>query len=134
MHQNHTSGLVAFTKAEIGTQLARMNLVHVSIDEPDDRYWVVGGSFIEERMRENWLEAERPTEVRLIEQSSPSPGSASTSTGVEPGKVVVTLRPGETARVVAVYHGQDSDGFKVKLADGTEGLILAGDTFKVVTR
>ena len=82
--------------------------------------------------RENWLEAERPTEVRLIEQSSPSPGSA--STGVEPGKVVAILRPGETARVVAVYHGQDSDGFKVQLADGTEGLILAGDTFKVVSR
>jgi len=82
--------------------------------------------------RENWLEAERPTEVRLIEQSSPSPGSA--NTGVEPGKVVATLRPGETARVVAVYHGQDSDGFKVQLADGTEGLIMASDTFKVVSR
>lgn len=82
--------------------------------------------------RENWLEAERPTEVRLIEQSSPSPGSASTR--VEPGKVVATLRPGETARVVAVYRGQDSDGFKVQLADGTEGLIMASDTFKVVSR
>lgn len=82
--------------------------------------------------RENWLEAERPTEVRLIEQSLPSPGAA--STGVEPGKVVATLKPGETARVVAVYHGQDSDGFKVQLADGTEGLILAGDTYKVVSR
>jgi hypothetical protein len=82
--------------------------------------------------RENWLEAERPTEVRSIEQSSTSPESA--STGVEPGKVVATLKPGETARVVAVYYGQDSDGFKVKLADGTEGLILAGDTFKVVSR
>lgn len=82
--------------------------------------------------RENWLEAERPTEVRLIEESSPSPGAA--STGVEPGNVVATLRPGETARVAAVYHGQDSDGFKVQLADGTEGLILAGDTFKVVSR
>jgi len=82
--------------------------------------------------RENWLEAERPTEVRLIEQSSPSPGAA--NTGVEPGKVVATLQPGETARVVAVYHGQDSDGFKVQLADGTEGLIMVSDTFKVVSR
>jgi len=82
--------------------------------------------------RENWLEAERPTEVRLIEQSSPSPGSA--STGVEPGKVVATLQPGETARVIAVYHGQDSDGFKVQLADGAEGLIMVSDTFKVVSR
>jgi hypothetical protein len=33
-----------------------------------------------------------------------------------------------------VYHGQDSDGFKVQLADGTEGLIMASDTFKVVSR
>jgi hypothetical protein len=82
--------------------------------------------------RENWLEAERPTEVRLIEESSPSPGAA--STGVEPGKVLATLKPGEAARVVAVYHGQDSDGFKVKLADGTEGLIMASDAFKVVSR
>jgi hypothetical protein len=82
--------------------------------------------------RENILEIVKPTDVRSIEQSSSSPGSA--STGLEPGKVVATLKAGETARVVGVYHGQDSDGFKVKLADGTEGLILAGDTFKVVSR
>lgn len=82
--------------------------------------------------RENILEIVKPTEVRSIEQSSSSPGSS--STGLEPGKVVATLKAGETARVVGVYHGQDSDGFKVKLADGTEGLIMAGDTFKVVSR
>ncbi|NGZ11540.1 MAG: hypothetical protein CV088_19580 [Nitrospira sp. LK70] len=82
--------------------------------------------------RENILAIEKPTDVRSIEQSPSSPGSA--STGVEPGKVVATLKPGETARVVGVYHGQDHDGFKVKLGDGTEGLILAGDTFRVTTR
>ena len=82
--------------------------------------------------RENFLEIEMPTEVRSIEQLSSSPGAA--STGVEPGKVIATLKAGETAHVVAVYHGENFDGFKVKLADGTEGLILAGDTFKVVTR
>ena len=82
--------------------------------------------------RENMLEIVKPTEVRSIEQSSSSPGSA--SVGIGPGKVIVTLKAGETARVLGVYHGQDHDGFKVKLADGTEGLILAGDTFKVVSR
>ena len=82
--------------------------------------------------RENILESVELTEVRSIEQSSASPGSA--STGVEPGKLLMTVKAGETARVVAVYHGQDSDGFKVELANGTEGLILAGDTFKVVSR
>lgn len=46
----------------------------------------------------------------------------------------MTLNAGETARAVGVYHDQDYDGFKVKLADGTEGLIIAGDTFKVVSK
>ena len=82
--------------------------------------------------RENILEIVKPTEVRSIEQSSSSSGSA--STGLEPGKVIVTLKAGDTAKVAGVYHGQDADGFKVKLADGTEGLILAGDTFTVVSR
>lgn len=82
--------------------------------------------------RENVLEIEMPTEIRSIEQVSSSAGSV--STGVEPGKVIATLKAGETAHVVAVYHGQNFDGFKVKLADGTEGLVMAGDTFKVVSR
>lgn len=82
--------------------------------------------------RENFLEIEMPTDLRSIEQASSSTGSA--STGVEPGKVITTLKPGETAHVVAVYHGENFDGFKVKLADGTEGLIMAGDTFKFVSR
>ena len=82
--------------------------------------------------RENFLEIEMPTDLRSIEQVSSSAGSA--STGIEPGKVIATLKAGETAHVVAVYHGENFDGFKVKLADGTEGLILAGDTFKVVSR
>ncbi len=82
--------------------------------------------------RETILVIEKPTEVHSIEQSPSSP--ASSSANLEPGKVIVTLKAGETARAVGVYHGQDYDGFKVKLADGTEGLIIAGDTFKVVSR
>ena len=82
--------------------------------------------------RENFLEIEMPTDLRSIEQMPSSAGSA--STGVEPGKVIMTLRAGETAHVVAVYHGENFDGFKVTLADGTEGLIMAGDTFRFVSR
>lgn len=81
--------------------------------------------------RENILELLKLTEVRSIEKSSSSPGSA--SRGVEPGKVLMALKAGETAQVVAVYHGQDSDSLKVKLANGAEGLILAGAIFKVVS-
>ena len=81
--------------------------------------------------RETVLVIEQPTEVHAITQASPSqdPGA-----NVQPGKVIATLKSGETARAVGVYHGQDHDGFKVKLADGTEGLIMAGETFKVVSR
>ena len=81
--------------------------------------------------RETVLVIEQPTEVHAITQASPSqdPG-----TNVQPGNVIATLKSGETARAVGVYHGQDHDGFKVKLADGTEGLIMAGETFKVVSR
>lgn len=126
----------------------------------------LGGSFIEERMRESmWLHAvkrrfcecfavpallimsaalilgcdhretilvvEKPTEVHSIDQTPSS--SDSQSAGFQPGKVITILKAGETATAVGVYHGQDHDGFKIKLADGTEGLILAGDTFRVVT-
>ena len=101
--------------------------------------WTLVGSFIFIAVisagcgeRENFLEIEMPTDLRSIEQVSSLAGSA--STGAEPGKVIATLKAGETAHVVAVYHGENFDGFKVKLADDTEGLILAGDTFKVVSR
>ena len=81
--------------------------------------------------RETVLVIEQPTEVRAITQASPAqdPG-----TNVQPGNVIATLKSGEMARAVGVYHGQNHDGFKVKLSDGTEGLIMAGDTFKVVSR
>ena len=82
--------------------------------------------------RETILVIEKPTEVRSIEPSPASP--ASSNANLEPGKVIATLKAGETARATGVYHGQDHDGFKVKLADGTEGLIIAGDTFKVMSR
>ncbi len=45
----------------------------------------------------------------------------------------MTLKTGETEKVAGVYHGQNSDGFQVKLVDGTEGLIIAEDTFKLVS-
>jgi hypothetical protein len=80
--------------------------------------------------RETVLVIEKPTEVhRIIQTSSQDP-----STNVQLGNVIATLQAGERARAVGVYHGQDHDGFHVKLADGTEGLILAGDTFKVTSR
>jgi hypothetical protein len=82
--------------------------------------------------RETILMIEQPTEIHSITEAPASPESPSAS--LQPGHVIATLKAGETARAVGVYHGQDYDGFKVKLADGTEGLIIAGDTFKVVSR
>lgn len=81
--------------------------------------------------RESILVIEKPTELHAIMQavSAPDPNM-----NIEPGKVIATLKAGETANVIAVYHGQAHDGFKVKLVDGTEGLIMAGDTFKVTSR
>ena len=79
---------------------------------------------------ETVLVIEKPTEVHgIIHTSSQDP-----STNVQLGNVIATLQAGETARAVGVYHGEGHDGFQVKLADGTEGLILAGDTFKVTSR
>lgn len=82
--------------------------------------------------RETILMIEKPTEIHSITQTPASPESPSAS--LLPGQVIATLKAGETAKAVGVYHGQDYDGFKVKLADGTEGLIIAADTFKVVSR
>ncbi|MBX3331600.1 MAG: hypothetical protein KF722_14425 [Nitrospira sp.] len=81
--------------------------------------------------RETILVIEKPTEVHGINHAS---SSQDPSTNVQPGNIIATLKAGETAKATGVYHGQDSDGFKVKLADGTEGLIIAGDTFKVMSR
>lgn len=81
--------------------------------------------------RENVLVIEKPTEVYAITQAASAPDP---STNIQPGNVIARLNAGETANVVAVYHGQTHDGFKVKLADGTEGLIMAGDTFMVTSR
>ncbi|UVT14842.1 MAG: hypothetical protein H8K04_13475 [Nitrospira sp.] len=82
--------------------------------------------------RETILMIEKPTEVHSIEQTAPSTESA--SAGPQPGKVIAILKASETARAIGVYHGKDFDAFQVKLTDGTEGLIIAGDTFKVVSR
>lgn len=78
--------------------------------------------------RETILLIEKPTEVHSIIQTSAS----ESPTGFQPGHIIATLKAGETVKATGVYHGQDYDGFKVKLANGTEGLIIAGDTFKVV--
>ncbi len=79
---------------------------------------------------ETVLVIEKPTEVHGIVRTS----SQDPTTNVQPGNVIATLQAGETARAVGVYHGENHDGFQVKLADGTEGLIFAGDTFKVTSR
>ena len=81
--------------------------------------------------KDNILVIEQPTEVHAITQASTAPDP---SMNVQPGKVIATLKAGETAKAIGVYHGQDHDGFKVKLADGTEGIIIAGDTFTVTSR
>jgi hypothetical protein len=82
--------------------------------------------------RETILVIEKPTEVLAIEQAPSASGSMDVS--VQPGNVIATLKAGETARAVGVYHGQDHDGFKVKLANGAEGLIFASDSFRVTSR
>lgn len=79
------------------------------------------------------LSIEKPTEVYAIEQVSSASSSSSESepsdTKAELGKVIRVLRPGETVKAIGVFHGKGFDAFHVKLADGTEGLIIAGDTF-----
>jgi len=80
------------------------------------------------------LSIEKQTEVYAIEQipsssSSSEPESEPSDTRAELGKVIRVLKPGETAKAIGVYHGKGYDAFHVKLADGTEGLIIAGDTF-----
>jgi len=81
--------------------------------------------------RENVLVIEKPTEVHAITQAASAPDP---NVNIEPGKIITTLKAGETAKAIGVYHGPDHDGFKVKLADGTEGIIIAGDTFRVMSQ
>lgn len=80
---------------------------------------------------ETVLVIEKPTEVYGIIQTSSAEDPNMT---VQPGNVIATLQAGDTARAVGVYHGQDHDGFKVTLANGGEGLIFAGDSFRVTSR
>jgi hypothetical protein len=81
--------------------------------------------------RDTVLVIEKPTEVYSIMQTS---SAEDPNTNVQPGNIIATLQAGDTARAVGVYHGQDHDGFKVKLANGTEGLIFASDSFRVTSR
>ncbi len=84
--------------------------------------------------RETILSIEKPTDVYGINQISSLPSeSESSDTKVEPGKVIRVLKAGETAKAIGIYHGKDYDAFHVKLADGAEGLIIAGDTFTVTS-
>ena len=82
--------------------------------------------------RETIIMIEKPTEVHSIHQTASS--AESMNANVERGHTIATLKAGETAKAIGVFHGKDYDAFQVKLADGTEGLIIAGDTFKVVSR
>ena len=81
--------------------------------------------------RENVLVIEKQTEVHAITQAS---SAADPSMNIQPGKVIATLKSGETVKAIGVYHGPGVDGFQVKLADGTEGIILASDTFTFTSR
>ena len=81
--------------------------------------------------RETVLLIEKPTEVHSITHA---PSSQDSNASVQLGQVIATLKAGETLNATGVYHGEGVDGFQVKLADGAEGLILAGDTFKVLSR
>jgi len=78
------------------------------------------------------LAIEKPTEVYAIEQMPSAPSSSESEpseTKAELGKVIRVLKPGETVKAIGVFHGKGYDAFHVKLIDGTEGLIIAGDTF-----
>lgn len=50
----------------------------------------------------------------------------------EPEKIIATLKPGERVPVKDVYWGHDYAAYKVELADGTVGYVIAGDTFKIL--
>jgi len=78
------------------------------------------------------LAIEKPTEVYAINQvpsAAPTSESEPSDTKAELGKVIRVLKPGEAAKAIGVYHGKGYDAFHVKLSDGTEGLIIAADTF-----
>ena len=81
---------------------------------------------------ETTLFIQKPTEVlsiNPISSASPPSSDEASEAKFEPGKVMIVLKPGETVKAIGVYHGKEYDAFHVKLADGTEGLIVAGDTF-----
>ena len=84
---------------------------------------------------ETTLAIEKPTNVYAIDQlpSAPSTSDSETSeTKAELGKVIRVLKPGDTAKAIGVLHGKGYDALQVKLTDGTEGLIIAGDTFTAI--
>lgn len=85
---------------------------------------------------ETTLAIEKPTDVYAIDQlptAPPAPDAEPLETKAELGKVIRVLKPGETAKAIGIFHGKGHDALHVKLTDGTEGLIIAGDTFTAVS-
>jgi len=88
-----------------------------------------------EKNYEATLAIEKSTDVYAIDQlpSAPAASDAEPSEKrAELGKVIRVLKPGERVKAIGVLHGTGFDAIHVKLADGTEGLIIAGDTFTAV--
>ena len=88
-----------------------------------------------EQKYEATLAIEQSTEVYAIDQlpSAPAASDAEPSEKrAELGKVIRVLKPGERVKAIGVLHATGFDAIHVKLADGTEGLIIAGDTFTAV--
>lgn len=84
---------------------------------------------------ETTLAIEKPTNVYAIDQLPSAPATSDSEpseTKAELGKVIRVLKPGDTAKAIGVLHGKGYDALQVKLADGTEGLIIAGDTFTAI--
>lgn len=81
--------------------------------------------------RETVLVIEKPTEVHSIIDTSASESPM----GFQSGHVIATLKAGEKTKAIGVHHGQDYDGFKVKPANSTEGIVrIAGDTLLLRAR
>lgn len=73
---------------------------------------------------------EKPTDVQDGTKTPYPPDWPHTNR--EPEKIIATLKPGDRVPVKGMYHGHDYEAYKVELADGTKGFIIAGDTFKVL--
>lgn len=73
---------------------------------------------------------EKPTKVQDGSRT-PYPPDYPRKNG-EPEKIIAVLKPGDRVPVKDVYWGHDYAAYKVQLADGTKGYVIAGDTFKIL--